>query len=83
MFSVPGVFSVPSSWVFFVPAMGVERSRKRVVCSRSCFSFPDGCFAFPVELGRPRVFFVPAVAGGFVAADEVARKLSSCKEVCE
>ena len=28
---------------------------KGVLCSRRCFSFPDGCFSFPVELGRPRV----------------------------
>ena len=73
-FLFPGCFFFPEGWflfphslVFFVPAMGVKRSWNGVLCARRRFSVPDGCFSFPVELGRPRVFFVPvgcSQAGG-------------------
>lgn len=59
VFSVPGAFSVPSKWVFFVPIVAVERSRTGVLCS----SFPDGCCSFHAEVARTRVFLLPAGAG--------------------
>ena len=71
VFSVPKVFFVPSSSVFFVPAMGVEGSRKGVLCSPEVFFLPGRVFFIPVELGRPRVFFVPVGCWRTCCGDEV------------